>query len=87
MPVKIRLARFGAKKRPFYRVVVADSRVPRDGKFIESLGFYNPMLPKEHDSFVKIKVDRLKYWFSVGAQATDRISWFIKKGIIDIKSA
>ncbi|WDM85270.1 30S ribosomal protein S16 [Ehrlichia sp. JZT12] len=85
MPVKIRLARFGAKKRPFYRVVVADSRVPRDGKFIESLGFYNPMLPKGQDSFVKIKVDRLKYWLSVGAQTTDRISWFIKKGIIDIK--
>ncbi|AHX04847.1 30S ribosomal protein S16 [Ehrlichia japonica] len=87
MSVKIRLARFGAKKRPFYRVVVADSRVARDGKFIESLGFYNPMLPKEHELFVKVKVDRLKYWLSVGAQATDRVSWFIKKGIINIETA
>ncbi|CAI27576.1 30S ribosomal protein S16 [Ehrlichia ruminantium str. Gardel] len=87
MSVKIRLARFGAKKRPFYRVVVADSRVARDGRFIELLGFYNPMLPKEHPSFLKVKIDRLKYWLSVGAQPTERISWFIKKGLISTEAA
>ncbi|KJV69234.1 30S ribosomal protein S16 [Candidatus Neoehrlichia procyonis] len=86
MSVKVRLARFGVKKKPFYRIVVSDSRVQRDGKFIELLGFYNPMVPHDHISFIKIKVDRLKYWLSVGAQPTDRISWFIKKGIINLSN-
>ncbi|MDN5248070.1 MAG: 30S ribosomal protein S16 [Wolbachia endosymbiont of Tyrophagus putrescentiae] len=85
MAVKIRLARFGAKKRPFYRIVVADSRSPRDGRFIERIGHYNPMLPKESKDRVVIKSDRLKYWLSVGAQATDRVLWFIKKDV-DVKA-
>jgi small subunit ribosomal protein S16 len=81
MAVKIRLARFGAKKRPFYRIVIADARAPRDGRFIEKIGHYNPMLSENR---VAVKVDRLKYWLSVGAQATDRILWFIKKGLISL---
>ncbi len=81
MAVKIRLARRGAKKRPFYRIVVADARAPRDGRFIERLGHYDPMLPSDHQGRVKIKADRLEYWLSVGAQATDRVQWFIKKGL------
>ncbi|VVC46427.1 Ribosomal protein S16, conserved site,Ribosomal protein S16 domain,Ribosomal protein S16 [Cinara cedri] len=82
MAVKIRLARFGAKKRPFYRIIVADSRSPRDGRFIERIGQYDPMLPKDNKNRVVVKANRLKYWLSVGAQATDRILWFIKKDII-----
>ncbi|WCR57601.1 30S ribosomal protein S16 [Wolbachia endosymbiont of Ctenocephalides felis wCfeJ] len=81
MAVKIRLARFGAKKRPFYRIVVADSRAPRDGRFIERIGQYNPMLPKDDKNRVVIKTDRLNYWLGVGAQATERVLWFIKKGM------
>ncbi|WP_339045187.1 30S ribosomal protein S16 [Candidatus Mesenet endosymbiont of Agriotes lineatus] len=85
MAVKIRLARHGAKKRPFYRIVVADVRAPRDGSFIEQLGHYNPMLSKDNKERIKIKsIDRLKYWLSVGAQATEKIQWFIKKGLIEI---
>lgn len=85
MAVKIRLARHGAKKRPFYRIVVADARAPRDGSFIERLGHYNPMLSQDNKDRVKIKnIDRLKYWLSVGAQATEKIQWFIKKGLIEI---
>lgn len=86
MAVKIRLARFGAKKRPFYRIVVADSRAPRDGRFIERIGQYNPMLPKDNKNRVVVKASRLKYWLSVGAQATDRVLWFIKKGIINLEA-
>ena len=84
MAVKIRLARFGAKKRPFYRIVVADARAPRDGRFIEKIGQYNPMLPKDDKNRVLVKADRLKYWMNVGAQATDKVLWFIKKGLIDL---
>ncbi|GHM58299.1 MAG: hypothetical protein sL5_04380 [Candidatus Mesenet longicola] len=85
MAVKIRLARHGAKKRPFYRIVVADARAPRDGSFIEKLGHYDPMLSEDNKERVKIKsIDRLKYWLSVGAQATEKIQWFIKKGLIEI---
>lgn len=86
MAVKIRLARFGAKKRPFYRIVVADSRAPRDGRFIERIGQYDPMLPKDNKNRVVIKADRLKHWLSVGAQATERVLWFIKKGIITLET-
>lgn len=85
MAVKIRLARFGTKKRPFYRIVVIDARAPREGRFIEKIGQYNPMLSKEDKNRVIVKSDRLKYWLNVGAQATDRILWFIKKGIIDLE--
>ncbi|MDE5057914.1 30S ribosomal protein S16 [Wolbachia endosymbiont of Drosophila bocki] len=86
MAVKIRLARFGAKKRPFYRIVVADSRAPRDGRFIEKIGQYDPMLPKDNKNRVVVKADRLKHWLSVGAQATERVLWFIKKGIVTLET-
>ncbi|MFV0949352.1 30S ribosomal protein S16 [Wolbachia endosymbiont of Nasonia giraulti] len=86
MAVKIRLARLGAKKRPFYRIVVADSRAPRDGRFIERIGQYDPMLPKDNKNRVVVKADRLKHWLSVGAQATERVMWFIKKGIVDLET-
>ena len=74
MSIKIRLARAGSKKRPFYRVVAADSRMPRDGRFIEKLGTYNPLLKKDDDDRVKLDIDKVKDWLSKGAQTTDRIS-------------
>jgi small subunit ribosomal protein S16 len=73
MAVKIRLARGGAKKRPFYRIVAADGAFPRDGRFIERLGTYNPMVPKEHPDRVTLVEDRIKHWLSVGARPTDRV--------------
>ena len=78
--VKIRLRRMDAKKRPFYRIVVADARSPRDGRFIEEVGFYNPMGAKE----VKINEERAKHWLETGAQPTDVVkSLFKKNGIIE----
>ena len=77
MSLKIRLARGGAKKRPFYRIVVADSRMPRDGRFIERVGTYNPMLPKEHPDRVELKTERIKHWLSVGARPSDRVARFL----------
>ncbi|KQI72299.1 30S ribosomal protein S16 [Loktanella sp. 5RATIMAR09] len=74
MAMKIRLARGGSKKRPFYAIVAADSRMPRDGRFIEKLGTYNPMLPKDSEERVKMNVERIKYWLGEGAQPTDRVS-------------
>ena len=74
MSIKIRLARAGSKKRPFYRVVAADSRMPRDGRFIEKLGTYNPLLSKDDSNRVKLDLVRIKEWLSKGAQTTDRIS-------------
>jgi len=74
MSLKIRLARFGAKKRPFYRLVVADVRAPRDGRFIEKLGFFNPLLPKDHAERLKLEGDRIKHWMSVGALPTERVA-------------
>ena len=74
MSIKIRLARAGSKKRPFYRVVAADSRMPRDGRFIEKLGTYNPLLSKDDSNRVKLDLERIKEWLSKGAQTTDRIS-------------
>ena len=74
MAMKIRLARGGSKKRPFYRVVAADSRMPRDGRFIEKLGTYNPLLPKDSEDRVKMNMERIQYWLDQGAQPTDRIS-------------
>ena len=74
MSIKIRLARAGSKKRPFYRVVAADSRMPRDGRFIEKLGTYNPLLNKDDSNRVKLDLDKIKEWLSKGAQTTDRIS-------------
>jgi small subunit ribosomal protein S16 len=77
MSVKIRLARAGAHKRPFYHIVVADSRSPRDGRFIEKVGSYNPMLPQEHADRILLKHDRIAHWLSNGATATDRVARFI----------
>ena len=77
MSLKIRLARGGAKKRPFYRIVVADSRMPRDGRFIERVGTYNPMLPKEHPERIELKTERIQHWLSVGARPSDRVARFL----------
>ncbi len=78
MAMKIRLARGGSKKRPFYRIVAADSRMPRDGRFIEKLGTYNPLLPKDSEDRVKMNMERVQYWLDQGAQPTDRISRFLE---------
>jgi small subunit ribosomal protein S16 len=77
MTVKIRLARGGTKKRPFYRVVVADERAPRDGRFIEKVGTYNPLLPSESADRVQLKLERIEHWLSKGAQPTDRVLRFL----------
>ncbi len=79
MAIKIRLARAGSKKRPYYHIVVADARAPRDGRFIEKIGSYNPLLPKDNDERVKVNIERAKYWLSVGAKATDRVARFLDK--------
>lgn len=77
MALRIRLARAGAKKRPYYRIVVAEATAPRDGRFVEKVGTYNPMLPREHADRVRLIEDRIKYWLSVGAQPTDRVELFL----------
>ncbi len=77
MSLKIRLARAGAKKRPFYRIVVADARSPRDGRFIERIGSFDPMLAKDAANRVVLDLERAKHWLSVGAQATDRVERFL----------
>jgi len=78
MAMKIRLARGGSKKRPFYRIVATDSRMPRDGRFLEKLGTYNPLLPKDSEERVKMDVERIQYWLGHGAQPTDRVSRFLE---------
>ena len=84
MSIKIRLARGGAKKRPFYRIVIADSRSPRDGRFIERIGSYNPMVAHDHPDRLKIDTDRAKHWLGVGAQPTDRVAKFLANaGLMD----
>ena len=84
MTVRIRLSRGGAKKRPFYRIVVADSRRARDGKFIDQIGTYNPMLPKDSLDRVKLDVDKAKEWIAKGAKPSDRISVFLSNlGVMD----
>ncbi len=75
--ISMRLTRHGAKKRPFYHIVVADSRSPRDGKYLEKIGTYNPMLPRESGERVKFVEERVKYWLGVGAQPTDRVARFL----------
>ena len=81
MAVKIRLRRMGAKKAPFYRIVVADSRYPRDGRFIEEVGYYNPMT---EPADVKVDADKVKQWIANGAQPTDTVKSLLKKnGVID----
>jgi small subunit ribosomal protein S16 len=77
MSLKIRLARGGTKKRPHYSIVVADSHSPRDGRFIEKIGFYNPLLPKDHADRLKLDLDKAKAWMAKGATATDRVHRFL----------
>ncbi|WP_299612996.1 30S ribosomal protein S16 [uncultured Tateyamaria sp.] len=86
MAMKIRLARGGSKKRPFYRIVAADSRMPRDGRYIEKLGTYNPLLPKDSEERVKMNMERVQYWLGEGAQPTDRIARMLEAaGVMDKK--
>ena len=86
MAMKIRLARGGSKKRPFYRIVAADSRMPRDGRFIEKLGTYNPLLPKDSEDRVKMDLERVRHWLAQGAQPPDRISRMLEAaGVIEKK--
>ena len=77
MSLKIRLSRGGAKKRPFYRIVVADSRSPRDGRYIEKVGTFNPLLPRDSEDRIKLDTDRVKHWLSNGALPTDRVLRFL----------
>lgn len=77
MALKIRLARGGAKKRPFYRIVVAEATAPRDGRFVERIGSYNPLLEREHKDRIVLDTERAKHWLSVGAQPTDRVVGFL----------
>jgi small subunit ribosomal protein S16 len=77
--VRIRLARGGAKKRPFYRIVAADARSPRDGRFLEKLGTYDPLLPSEAETRVVLNEERIRYWLSQGAQVSDRVARFLDK--------
>ncbi|GGE77667.1 30S ribosomal protein S16 [Sphingomonas prati] len=77
MSVSIRLSRGGAKKRPYYRIVVANSRAPRDGRFIEKIGTYNPLLSKDDEKRVILDTERAKHWLSMGAQPTDRVARFL----------
>ena len=85
MTLRIRLSRGGAKKRPYYRIVVADSRMPRDGRFIEKIGSYDPMLPKDDEKRVQFDADRAKHWLGLGAQPSDRVARFLgHAGVIEV---
>lgn len=77
MSLKIRLSRAGSKKRPYYHIVVADSRSPRDGRFVEKVGAYNPMLPSDHADRIRLNEERIKHWLSHGVQTTDRVARFL----------
>lgn len=77
MAISLRLSRGGAKKRPYYRIVAADVRSPRDGKYLEQVGTYNPVLPKGDENRMKLNEDRVRYWLGVGAQPTDRVARFL----------
>lgn len=78
MAMKIRLARGGSKKRPHYAIVASDSRMPRDGRFIEKLGIYNPLLPKDSEDRIRMDLDRVRHWLGQGAQPTDRVARFLE---------
>ena len=78
MAMKIRLARGGSKKRPHYAIVASDSRMPRDGRFLEKLGTYNPLLPKDSEERIKMDMERVQYWLGQGAQPTDRVARFLE---------
>ncbi|MGD1924725.1 MAG: 30S ribosomal protein S16 [Paracoccaceae bacterium] len=86
MAMKIRLARGGSKKRPFYRIVAADSRMARDGRYIERLGTYNPLLPKDSEDRVKMDMERVQHWLDHGAQPTDRIARMLEAAGVKEKS-
>jgi small subunit ribosomal protein S16 len=87
MSMKIRLARGGAKKRPHYSIVATDSRMPRDGRFLEKLGVYDPMLPKDDEGRIKMDMERVKYWLGQGAQPSDRVARFLEAaGVIAKKT-
>ena len=85
MALKIRMSRGGAKKRPFYRIVVADSRMPRDGRFIEKIGTYDPRQPKDSENRVKIDAEKAAEWVRKGAQPTDRVARFLSQIEVDGK--
>jgi small subunit ribosomal protein S16 len=87
MPVVIRMARAGTKKRPFYHIVAADSRSPRDGRFIERLGYYNPLLPKDKEERLKLDMDKVKSWIVKGAQPSDRVMRFLDKAGVAKRTA
>ena len=87
MPVVIRMARAGTKKRPVYHIVVADSRSPRDGRFIERLGYYNPLLPKDKEERLKLDMDKVKSWIVKGAQPSDRVMRFLDKAGVAKRTA
>ncbi|WP_242417271.1 30S ribosomal protein S16 [Sphingomonas panni] len=87
MALSIRLSRGGSKKRPYYRIVVADARSPRDGRFIEKIGTYNPLLGKEDEKRVVLDAERATHWLSVGAQPTDRVARFLDKAGVKERAA
>ncbi len=87
MAVSIRLSRGGAKKRPYYRIVVADARSPRDGNYLEQIGTYNPLLAKDDENRVRLTEDRARYWLGVGAQPTDRVARLLDKAGIKERAA
>ena len=88
MALRIRMARGGTKKRPYYRIVIADSRAPRDGRFIEKIGHFNPLLPKDSEQRVGVDLERAKYWLGVGATPTDRVGRFLgNAGIYEWKAS
>ncbi len=86
MAVTIRLARGGSKKRPSYRIVAADSRMPRDGRYLEKLGTYAPLLPKDSEERIKMDLERVQYWLSQGAQATDRVARMLEAAGLKAKA-
>ena len=87
MAIALRLSRGGAKKRPYYRIVAADNRAPRDGKYLEQVGIYNPLLAKDDEGRVKLNEDRIRYWLGVGAQPSDRVLRFLDAaGIMERKA-
>ncbi|MGX5667221.1 30S ribosomal protein S16 [Rhizobium daejeonense] len=87
MSLKIRLARGGSKKRPYYQIVIADARSPRDGRFLEKVGSWNPMLGKDNEKRVELNVDRVKEWLAKGAQPTDRVLRFLAEAGIATRDA
>jgi len=87
MSVSLRLSRGGSKKRPYYKVVVSNSRSPRDGKYLEQVGTYNPLLAKDDDNRVRLVEDRVRYWLGVGAQPTDRVARMLDKAGIKERAA